>query len=106
MKKSYYLENGNYFDITTGQEYTPQQYCDICGCHDRLTVHHYLSQNKCLRDIKIKKTRYPSTWTQEFINQNQQLFTLCLQCHADLHNMSEENFYKKYHIKKDFYIHE
>jgi len=104
MKKSYYLENGNYFDITTGKEYTPQVYCDICGCHSRLTVHHYLSQNKCLRDLKIKRLNYPSIWNQEFINKNQQLFTLCVQCHTDVHNMSKENFYKKYHINKEYYI--
>ena len=60
MKKSYYLKNGNYFDITTQTEYEPKQYCDLCGSNNQLTIHHYLSQNKCLRDLKIKRLNHPS----------------------------------------------
>lgn len=104
MKKSYYLENGNYFDVTTQREYTPKQYCELCGCHNRLTIHHFLSQNKCLRDLKTKKLNYPSMWNQDFIDKNQQLFTLCLQCHTDIHNMSDEHFYNKYHIERENYV--
>lgn len=104
MRKSHYIENGIYLDVTTGQEYMPKDYCELCGKHFMLGVHHYLSQNKCLRDIKTKKISHPGIWTQEFVDKNQKLFTLCNWCHTDIHNMSDEHFYNKYHIERKNYV--
>ena len=102
MKKSYYTEDGYYMDITTGKKYLPKRYCEICGTFHWLTVHHRLSQNKCIRDLQ-SKIKTPKTWTQEFINENQKLFTVCLNCHANIHANSD-NFWQKYNLNKKEYI--
>jgi len=104
MKKSYYLEGGLYFDTTTQTVYEPKSYCEICGKKTLLTVHHFLKQQKCLRDLVSKRVITPSTWNQEFINKNQKLFTLCLQCHTDVHNCNDESFYNKYKKEKSKFI--
>lgn len=103
MKKSYY-KNGKYIDTTTGNEYIPKSKCELCGSTYLLSVHHYLNQQKALRDLSSRKVRYPSTWTEEFIKENQKLFTLCIQCHSDVENMSEERFYQKYNRKLSDFI--
>mgnify|MGYP003302633703 CR=1 FL=1 len=74
MKKSYYLEGGLYFDTTTQTIYEPKPYCEICGRRTLLTVHHFLKQQKCLRDLASKRVITPSTWTKEFINKFQKLY--------------------------------
>ncbi|WP_405316490.1 hypothetical protein [Faecalibacillus faecis] len=104
MKKSYYLEEGLYFDTTTQTIYEPKHYCEICGRRNMLTVHHKLVQHKCLKDLATKKTITPSTWTQEFINKNQKLFTVCLQCHSDIHNYNNEVFFDKYKRNRSEFI--
>ena len=104
MKKSYYLKNGNYYDVTTQREYTPKGYCELCGNHNQLTVHHFLPQNKCINDLNSKKVIYPNTWNQNFINKYQQLFTLCLQCHSDIHTMDKASFKRKHYVDKKDYI--
>jgi hypothetical protein len=104
MKKSHYLEGGLYFDTTTQTLYEPKPYCEICGRRTLLTVHHFLVQQKCLRDLSTKKTITPSTWTKEFINKYQRLFTLCLQCHNDVHNCNDTVFKDKYSIERTKFI--
>ena len=104
MKKSYFLEGGLYMDVTTNTIYEPKRYCEICGRRNLLTIHHFLEQQKCLRDLSTKKTITPSTWTKEFINKNQKLFTLCLQCHTDVHHCSDVNFKNKYQKDRELYI--
>jgi len=104
MKKSYYLESGLYFDTTTQTTYEPKPYCEICGRRNMLTVHHKLTQHKCLKDLATKRTITPSTWTQEFIKKNQKLFTVCLQCHSDIHNCNKEVFFDRYKISRDEFI--
>ena len=97
MKKSYFdKKKCKYIDTTTGKEYEPKTSCELCGSSYALSVHHFLNQQKALRDLKSKKVRFPNMWTEEFIKENQKLFTLCFQCHTDVENMSEEKFYKKY----------
>ena len=102
-RKSYYKE-GVYIDTTTGREYIPKDRCEICKASFGLTVHHYIYQQLCMRDLKAKKTRTPKTLTQEFINDNQKLFTLCTNtCHQDVHSLSEERFFQRYGLdKKEF----
>lgn len=102
MKKSYW-KDGIYIDVTTNRVYTPKNYCEICGASFPLTVHHKLPQSKCLRDLKTK-VKTPSTWTQEYIDKNQRLFTLCLDCHANVHNISKERFQERYHKDKDYFV--
>lgn len=104
MKKSYYLEGGLYFDTTTQTVYEPKPYCEICGRRNMLTVHHKLIQHKCLKDLATKRTITPSTWTQEFINKNQKLFTVCLQCHSDIHNCNNEAFFDRYKRNRNEFI--
>lgn len=55
MKKSYYLDNGLYMDITTGKTYQPKQQCELCKSYYGLSVHHFIEQQKALRDLKTKK---------------------------------------------------
>lgn len=103
MKKSYY--SGSYYvDVTTGKKIIPKGYCELCGTKYGLTQHHFLNQQKCLRDLSSKKVRYPKMWTQEFINENQRIISLCLQHHADVHSMSDERFYQKYKIERKNFI--
>lgn len=104
MKKSYYLESGLYFDTTTQTIYEPKSYCEICGRRNILTVHHKLVQHKCLKDLTTKRTITPSTWTQEFINKNQRLFTVCLQCHSDIHNCNNEVFFNRHKRNRNEFI--
>ncbi|MBR5304906.1 MAG: hypothetical protein IKU37_08800 [Candidatus Gastranaerophilales bacterium] len=104
MKKSYYLKSGLYYDTTTGRTYIPKSRCELCGTTHFLTVHHYLNQQKAIRDINAKKVRYPSTWTEEFVKEKQKLFTLCTQCHNDVDNLDEKKFFDKYLIQKSFFI--
>ena len=89
-KRSYYLPDGRYFDTTTDRIYEPKEYCEICGANWPLTVHHYLDQNKCLRD-KDSKIKAPYIWTQEFINEHQKLFTLCVDCHTIVEKKGNKN---------------
>lgn len=103
MKKSHYIENGLYLDTTTGNTYQPKEYCELCKSYHNLTVHHFIEQQKALRDLKAKKVITPNTMTLEYLQENQKLFTVCLQCHTDIHHLSDERFYKKYgRYKKDF----
>ena len=104
MKKSYYLDSGLYFDTTTQTIYEPKHYCEICGRKTLLSVHHFLKQQKCLRDLATKKVITPSTWTQDFINKNQKLFTLCVQCHHDVDFLSDEKFKEHYGIERSKFI--
>lgn len=104
MKKSYYLENGLYMDVTTGKTYQPKQQCELCKSYYGLSVHHFIEQQKALRDLKTKKTITPKTMTKEFIEENQKLFTLCSECHNAVHYMSEERFYNRYGRSKSEFI--
>ena len=104
IQKSYYLENGLYFDVTTKRTYEPKQYCELCGGHSYLTVHHFLLQHRCIKDLSAQKTITPSTWTKEFIEQHQKLFTLCVNCHHDVHGMSDERFLEKYGKERSLYV--
>ena len=103
LQKSHY-KDGQYFDVTTNTFYTPKDKCELCKGQYGLQVHHKLPQSKCLRDLKAKKTRTENTWTQEFINDNQELFTLCSQCHSDVHSFNEERFKSTYGRKLSDYI--
>ena len=71
MKKSYFDKTkGKYIDTTTGTEYLPKAKCELCGSSYALSVHHYLNQQKALRDLNSKKVRFPNMWTEEFIKEN------------------------------------
>ena len=86
-KSGFDIESGLYKDVTTGRLYEPKLYCEICGINHwnaQLEVHHYLPQQKCERDKK-SKIQAPYIWTQEFINENQKLFTVCRSCHDAIH---------------------
>ena len=104
IQKSYYLENGLYYDVTTKRTYERKQYCELCGGHSYLTVHHFLLQHRCIKDMANKKIITPSTWTEEFVKQHQKLFTLCVNCHNDVHGMSDERFFEKYGKARSIYI--
>ncbi len=104
MQKSYYVENGLYFDVTTGRYYEQKSFCELCGGQYNLTVHHFLFQHRCLKDLQSTKTVTPSTWTADYINKHQKLFTLCAQCHSDVHSMSDERFWQKYKRERSFYV--
>ena len=103
MKKSYF-KDGLYFDTTTGRTYEPKHYCEICKTSYRLSVHHYLNQQKCLKDLASKKVKHPKDWTKEFIDENQKLFTLCFQCHADVENLADDKFKRKYGVERSRFI--
>ena len=103
MKKSYYINNDEYLDVTTNKKYKPKKYCELCGASYPLTIHHKLLQNKCIRDLNAK-IKFPKTYTQEFINANQKLFTLCLNCHANIHNMTHKRFMEVYNKDLNDYI--
>ena len=102
MQKSYW-KNGVYIDVTTGKWYAPKQRCEICGATYPLSVHHYLKQQRCLRDLNAKRVT-SGVWTKEFIFANQKLFTLCYQCHADVERLSNERFEQKHNKKREDYI--
>lgn len=104
MQKSYYAENGLYYDVTTNRYYDRKPFCELCGGQYHLTVHHFLYQHKCLKDLSAKRTITPLTWTADFINQHQKLFTLCTQCHADVHSMSDDRFRQKYNRERSYYV--
>ena len=104
-KNRSYYKDGLYIDVTTGNSYQPKLKCELCNKSIKLTVHHYLKQQKCMRD-KNSKIKAPYIWTQEFINKNQKLFTLCLNCHTDVEFMDDEEFYKKYEIERREFIYE
>ena len=103
MKKSYF-KDGVYIDTTTGRTYKPKHYCEICRTFSRLSVHHYLNQQKCLKDLTSKKVKHPKDWTKEFIDENQKLFTLCFQCHADVENLADDKFKRKYGVERSKFI--
>ena len=103
MKKSYF-KDGLYFDTTTGRTYEPKYYCEICKTSYRLSVHHFLNQQKCLNDLNAKKVKHPKMWTKEFIDENQKLFTLCFQCHADVESLADDKFLKKYGVERSRFI--
>ena len=89
--RSYYLPDGTYFDVTTGRTYQKKEYCEICGANFKpLFVHHFLDQQKCMRDVETK-IQAPYIWTQEFINENQKLFTLCNDCHKAVERKGNGN---------------
>lgn len=105
MKKSYYdKQTGEYIDITTQRRYVRTGVCQITGERTFTQFHHKLEQSKCIRDLMAKKVRYPSTWTQEFINENQRVFEVSPQVHSDIHSMSKERFYDKYGLNLDDFI--
>ena len=105
MKKSYYDKKKNkYIDTTTNREYTPKGLCEICKSPYFLTVHHFLNQQKCLKDLASKKVKHPKDWTKEFIDENQKLFTLCFQCHADVENLADDKFLRKYGVDRSRFI--
>lgn len=104
-KKRSYWKNDVYIDITTGRLYEPKAYCELCGCTTQLTVHHYLPQQKCLRDINSKLS-FPNMWNASFVRSHQKLFTLCWQCHADVEHMSSDRFYAKYNRPRSDFIYE
>lgn len=104
MKKSYYLPDGRYFDTTRGIAIEVKRQCELCGATYPITQHHYLEQQKALKSLASKKVRYPKMWTKEFIDEKQQIFCLCLQCHTDVHSMSNERFYEKYGIEREKFI--
>ena len=104
-KNRSYYKDGLYIDVTTGKSYQPEVKCELCNKSTKLTVHHYLKQQKCMRD-KNSKIKAPYIWTQEFINKNQKLFTLCLDCHADVEFMDDDEFYEKYDIERSEFIYE
>lgn len=107
MKKSYFdKKKGKYIDTTTGNEYIPKTSCELCGSQYMLSVHHYLNQQKALRDMESTKVKFPNMWTKEFVQENQKLFTLCYQCHADVENLDEKKFFEKYRIEKEEFIYE
>lgn len=105
FKKSYYNKNkGCYIDTTRNVEYYPKSYCEICGQRQYLTCHHYISQHSYKNAIESIKIKFPKTLTQDFVNENQKIYTLCLNCHADVHSMSDERFYQKYGIERKNFI--
>ena len=88
VRSGFDIESDLYKDITTGRLYEPKLYCELCGIshwNARLEVHHYLPQQKCMRDKK-SKIDAPYIWTRKFINKNQKLFTVCRECHTKIHN--------------------
>ena len=88
VRSGFDIESGLYKDITTGRLYEPLNFCEICGANWKpLETHHFLPQSKCLRDKK-SKVDAPYIWTQEFINENQKLYTVCRECHTKIHNCS------------------
>ena len=109
MKKSGYdLDSGFYLDVTTGRLYEPKLYCEICGINHynaRLDVHHYLPQGKCLRDVKSKDPK-PCHWSQEFINENQKLFTVCRQCHDAIHARGRKKVINGRDLRNYLYVEE
>lgn len=105
MKKSYYDKTKNcYIDTTTYREYYPKTQCEICGASYPLSVHHFLNQTRCLKSLEAKKVKFPKMWTEDFINDNQKLFTLCFQCHNDVENLSNEKFKQKYNLNRSDFI--
>lgn len=105
MKKSYFDKNkGCYIDTTRNIEYYPKNYCEICGASYPLSVHHYIPQQTCKKAVESVKVKFPKTLTQELINERQKLYTVCFQCHADIHSMSKERFYDKYGLNLDDFI--
>lgn len=102
-KKSYY-ENGVYIDITTGRRYIPKGKCCICGATYGIQIHHYIEQQRCIRDLNTKKTRTPKTLTQEQINEKQKLFELCGTCHNAIHYLSDLQFKKIFGLNRADYI--
>lgn len=90
VRSGFDKETGLYRDVTTGRLYEPKNYCEICGCNWKpLEIHHFLKQQKCERDKK-SKIQAPYIWSQEFINENQKLYTVCRECHSKIHNCSSK----------------
>lgn len=106
MEKSHVISDDIYWDVTTGKHYKVKPCCELCKTKYPLSVHHYLNQQKCLRDTSGKKVKFPKMWTQEFIDENQKLFTLCFQCHSDVENMNPSKFFEKYGRKKSDFVYE
>ena len=103
-KKSHYIENGVYLDTTTGRKYVPKGKCCICGATYGIQIHHYIEQQRCIRDLNTKKTRTPKTLTQEQINEKQKLFELCDICHNAVHNLSDKQFKNLFDLDRSYYI--
>lgn len=104
MKKSHYLENGLYLDTTTRRTYKPIGKCCICGATYGIQIHHYIEQQRCIRDINTKKTRTPKTLTQEQINEKQKLFEVCSICHNAIHNLDDKQFKNLFNRERSKYI--
>ena len=86
VRSGFDKDTGLYRDVTTGQLYELKNYCEICGANfKQLEVHHFLPQQKCERDKK-SKIQAPYIWTQDFINENQKLYTVCRECHNAIHS--------------------
>lgn len=102
-KKSYY-EGGVYIDITTGKRYIPKGRCCICGATYGIQIHHYIEQQKCIRDLNTKKTRTPKTLTQEQINEKQKLFEVCSICHNAIHSLDNRQFKILFGQNREDYI--
>ena len=98
MKRNSYWKDGLYVDTTTGREYEPREFCEICNKAPASEFHHYLKQAKCKRDLNSRKVKEPRQWTQDFINENQQLWAVCRKHHEDIHNPYNE-LYSKYNYK-------
>lgn len=103
-KKSHYIENGVYLDTTTGRKYIPKGKCCICGATYGIQIHHYIEQQRCIRDLNTKKTRTPKTLTQEQINEKQKLFELCGTCHNAVHYLDDMQFKKIFGLDRSDYI--
>ena len=103
-KKSHYIENGVYFDTTTGKKYIPKGKCCICGAEYGIQIHHYIEQQRCIRDLNTKKTRTPKTLTQEQINEKQKLFELCDKCHNAVHNLGDFEFWDLTGLDREKFI--
>jgi len=106
VRSGFDSETGLYRDVTTGQLYEMRNYCEICGANFKpLEVHHYLSQQKCERDKK-SKIQAPYIWTQEFINENQKLFTVCRECHNAIHSRGRKGVINGRNLRDYIWIEE
>ena len=105
MKKRSYYDGNIYVDVTTGRRYLPKTFCELCGKRINLTVHHFLKQQKCMRD-RNSKIKAPYIWDEEFVKENQKLFTLCIFCHSDVELMDDDKFYLEYGVERSVFVYE
>ena len=108
VRSGFDKDTGLYRDVTTGQLYEMRNYCEICGINHwnaRLEVHHKLPQQKCERDKK-SKIQAPYIWTQDFINENQRLYTVCRECHNAIHSRGRKGTINGRNLKDYIWIEE